>query len=374
MEVFISPFGSYTLARIPAIPRDTLRAWDAADELILSYLAENERPQPDTRILVVNDHFAALATALHQYQVQSWSDSLIAHQAIAHNAKLNPLPESQLAKAIPSIDAPSGSIDIVLIKVPKTLALLKEQLRVLKPLLTPDSLVIGAGMVKHMPGSAIQLFEDQIGSTHTSLAKKKARLIFSQVEARDSDHSQAERYQFTDSGLQLSHHANVFSKDKLDIGARFMLEQFEQLPKAEQIIDLGCGNGVLGIVAQHQLPQGQIHFVDESYMAVDSARQNYQRAVVDDQAHYWVSNCLEQYTGPSADLILCNPPFHQQHAVGDHIAWQMLKQGYQTLSSGGQFWLVGNRHLGYHVKMKKLFGNCKQIAGNKKFVVLSSIK
>jgi len=35
---------------------------------------------------------------------------------------------------------------------------------------------------------------------------------------------------------------------------------------------------------------------------------------------------------------------------------------------------VGNRHLNYHVKMKRVFGNAELVASNKKFVVLRSRK
>ena len=36
--------------------------------------------------------------------------------------------------------------------------------------------------------------------------------------------------------------------------------------------------------------------------------------------------------------VLCNPPFHQRQAVS------------------GKLRIVGNRHLGYHIKLTRLFG------------------
>ncbi|MEW8020449.1 MAG: methyltransferase [Candidatus Sedimenticola endophacoides] len=36
--------------------------------------------------------------------------------------------------------------------------------------------------------------------------------------------------------------------------------------------------------------------------------------------------------------------------------------------------MVGNRHLNYHVKLKRLFGNLRQVAANPKFVVLEAIR
>lgn len=36
--------------------------------------------------------------------------------------------------------------------------------------------------------------------------------------------------------------------------------------------------------------------------------------------------------------------------------------------------MVGNRHLGYHVKLRRLFGNCEVVAANPKFVLLRAVR
>ncbi|EPD63258.1 ribosomal RNA large subunit methyltransferase G [Streptomyces sp. HGB0020] len=36
--------------------------------------------------------------------------------------------------------------------------------------------------------------------------------------------------------------------------------------------------------------------------------------------------------------------------------------------------MIGNRHLGYHVKLRKVFGNSQLVAGDSKFVVLKAVK
>jgi 16S rRNA (guanine1207-N2)-methyltransferase len=52
----------------------------------------------------------------------------------------------------------------------------------------------------------------------------------------------------------------------------------------------------------------------------------------------------------------------------------MFMEARRVLVEGGELRIVGNRHLGYHAKLKKLFGNCTTVAANKKFVVLSATK
>ena len=96
--------------------------------------------------------------------------------------------------------------------------------------------------------------------------------------------------------------------------------------------------------------------------------------VGDYHIEYLAANGLTGFKPESADLILCNPPFHQQHVLGDATAWQMFKQSKETLVKGGELWVVGNRHLDYHLKLKKMFGNHKIIAANDKFVILKVVK
>ena len=110
-------------------------------------------------------------------------------------------------------------------------------------------------------------------------------------------------------------------------------------------------------------------------MAAASARMNAE-ANLDNpsQLEAKVNNCLDGFPAQSADLVLCNPPFHQQAAITDHIAWQMFCDAKHALRSNGKLVVIGNRHLGYGGKLKRLFGNVTVIAQNNKFVVYQSDK
>jgi len=110
-------------------------------------------------------------------------------------------------------------------------------------------------------------------------------------------------------------------------------------------------------------------------MAVASARENFHNAFAAmREAEFRVTDGLQGVDSESRDLVLINPPFHQQHSIGDSVAWQMFKDARRVLRKGGELRIVGNRHLAYHAKLKKLFGNSITIAANKKFVILSAIK
>ncbi|MCX7098603.1 MAG: methyltransferase [Methylococcales bacterium] len=366
--------GTFELQRLPKRPVELLQAWDAADEYLLNHLADEGKPATDTRLLIVNDNFGALAVALADYHLQALSDSYLSQQATRLNLALNGRPEGSV-KLTASLETLVGPFDLVLIKAPKTLALLEDQLIRIKPCLLPTSQIIVAGMIKMLPPSVWKLLERLLGPTTTALAQKKARLIFASPDLNlpTPANPYPAFYPLEGTGYHISNHANVFSRDNLDIGTRFFLQHLPKKPKPCDIIDLGCGNGVLGLMAAAQNPLATLHFVDESFMAVASAQENFIRAFGEQRiATYRVGDGLVDFEPDSADLILCNPPFHQQNTVGDQIAISFFKQAKKTLKKGGELWVIGNRHLNYHIRLKQLFGNQTLVAANAKFVILKA--
>jgi len=367
--------GEFELNRLPKRPRELLQAWDAADEYLLDTVAEQLKLPDGARVLIVNDSFGALAVALNAYRPYVISDSYLSQQATRLNLAANGLPEHNVS-LLNSLETPEGVFDLVLIKVPKTLALLEDELIRLRPHLTASTRIIVAGMIKNLPSSVWKLLERLIGPTTTSLARKKARLIFVSVDAGlvipPSPYPVCYRLENTE--YLISNHANVFSRDSLDIGTRFFLQHLPSRQDACDIIDLGCGNGVVGLIAAECCPAAAVHFVDESFMAVASARDNFQR-VFDGrrEATFRVDDGLVEVESGSADLILCNPPFHQQNTVGDQIAVGLFKQSRRVLRKGGELWVIGNRHLDYHSYLDRLFGAYSIIASNSKFVIVKAV-
>jgi 16S rRNA (guanine1207-N2)-methyltransferase len=375
-HILTIPQGQFQLQRFPLRKHELLQAWDAADEYLLNYLAADSALSADSRIVIVNDGFGALAVGLHALQPISVSDSSISQQATAANLSINTI-SPDTVQLLDSLTTPEGRIDYLLIKIPKTLALLEDQLHRLRPLLHAGSRIMAAGMVKNIPISVWKLLESLIGPTTTSLAVKKARLIFAALDSALSvpANPYPTVYALENTDFKLSNYANVFSRESLDIGARFFLQHLPDNSAYKDVIDLGCGNGVLGLMVAARFPQARLIFVDESYMAIASAQENFRQAFgLQRQAEFVVGDCLSEFAVNSADCIVCNPPFHQQHIVGDHIAWQMFQQACRVLRKGGEIRVIGNRHLHYHASLQKIFGNVVQIAGNAKFVVFKSIK
>lgn len=374
MPILSTPFAQLDLLRYPEQPNSPLQAFDAADEYVLNNLSARGL-DPSTRCLVLNDNFGALAASLAtQMTVHSSGDSFLAHQALRHNLDNNQLKHATV-KIIQSDQNFSGPYDCVLIRVPKTLALLEEQLIRLQSQIHAKSIIIAAAMVKHLPRSAGDLMERYIGPVQASLAEKKARLLF----VTPADKTQARSpypssYQLDQPKLTLRNHAGVFCREALDIGTRFFLPHLPKNLGQAQVADLGCGNGVIGIVCALSNPQAQLRMIDESYMAVQSATENWQQALGQRPVSIYAGDGLAAEQHDSLDLVLCNPPFHQQQVVGDFLARRMFQQSHRALKKGGELWIVGNRHLGYHITLRRMFAHVEQIAANPKFVIFKATK
>ncbi|MCI4238788.1 23S rRNA (guanine(1835)-N(2))-methyltransferase RlmG [Dickeya dianthicola] len=389
-----------TLVRYPQSERESpLQAWEAADEYLLRELAL--MPIGPGPRLIFNDAFGALACGLQAQAPCCISDSYLSQLATRHNLSLNGYaPESVTLhdSLAPLPDAPA----LVVLKVPKTLALLEHQLRQLREVVTPQTVIIAGAKARDIHTSTLQLFEQILGPTHTSLAWKKARLVHCRPEPRVIDEQPRaidEQPRAIDQqpraidqqppmsvwtlddadspihNYRIHNYANVFARSGLDIGARFFIQHLPQQLDGK-IVDLGCGNGIIGLTALAQNPQAYVSFFDESYMAVASSQRNVEVNRPQDmvRSSFVVNHALAGVGQDSLQAVLCNPPFHQQQAITDDIAWQMFLDARRCLAVGGELRIVGNRHLDYFHKLKRLFGNCENVASNAKFGVLRAVK
>ncbi|TDT38951.1 16S rRNA (guanine1207-N2)-methyltransferase [Streptomyces sp. BK208] len=374
-----TPWGEHVLSRYPEDPRDRLRAWDASDEYLLGHLAEREVPLDGT-VVVVGDRWGALVTALAAHRPVQITDSHLAREATRANLERAGAAPGAV-RLLTTQDPPPDRVDVLLVRVPKSLALLEDQLLRLAPALHEGTVVVGTGMVKEIHTSTLRLFERIVGPTRTSLAVRKARLIFSEPDPA------LERpanpwplgYRLPDdvgplSGRPVVSHAGVFCADRLDIGTRFFLRHLPDPGAFRRVVDLGCGNGVVGTAVALADPDAEVLFTDESFQAVASAEATYRANGSPGRAEFRLGDGLAGVPDGNVDLVLNNPPFHSHQATTDATAHRMFTGARRALRPGGELWVVGNRHLGYHVTLRRLFGNSRLVAGDRKFVVLRAVK
>ncbi|MFC0601494.1 methyltransferase [Streptomyces palmae] len=390
MNRLTTSWGAFQLSRFPEDPRDRLRAWDAADEYLLRHLAGIDDAAPTDvsgAVTVLGDRWGALATSLAAARsaqappLVQIGDSYLGRRATSANLERNGIDADRvLSHSV--LDAPPERIDVLLVRVPKSLALLEDQLHRLAPAVHAGTVVVGTGMVTEIHTSTLRLFERILGPTRTSLAVRKARLIFC---TPDPDLPRQPgpwpmRYALPAdtgavSGRTVTNHAGIFCADRLDIGTRFFLRHLPAPRGPVRIVDLGCGNGVVGMAAALAAPEAELTFIDESYAAVASAEATFRANLGPDRAaRFLVGDGMSEITAGSVDVVLNNPPFHSHQATTAATALRMFTGSRKALRPGGELWVIGNRHLGYHVKLRRLFGNCEVVASDPKFVILRAVK
>ncbi|MCL1146130.1 methyltransferase [Shewanella sp. 10N.261.52.F9] len=369
------------LFRYPSRQESNLQAWDAADEHLIKHLIDTEQSVVNTAI--INDNFGAITAGLLSID-PSWPLTLETDAKTSLLGTNQNLERNQLATDtiswVNSRDELPHELELVLMKLPKNLNYFAHQLSRLSQVLPAGTQVLIGAKAKSINKSLLETISQNLGPASASLTWKKTRVITCISDGKARSLPKSTTWSVAEFKLQISNMSNVFAANKLDIGARIMLDN---MPKGDfkSIVDLGCGNGILGLHAKQVFPEAYIHFIDDSEMAVASARENWlankldNPALVGEQATFGWDDCLTNMSeGFRPDLVLCNPPFHQGEAITDHIAWQMFLDAFRRLKNGGILHVVGNRHLAYHVKLQRIFKNCTTVASNGKFVILQAQK
>ena len=76
----------------------------------------------------------------------------------------------------------------------------------------------------------------------------------------------------------------------------------------------------------------------------------------------------------SADLVVCNPPFHVGAAVHTGSAIKMFTQTGRVLRPGGELWTVYNNHLNHRTMVERMVGRTEVMGRNRKFTVTRSVR
>ena len=364
-STFNTSFGTFDLLRYPPRPREPLRAWCAADELLLEEV--QGLGVPSNQVLVANDEQGALCTALQPRAL--WTDSAMAALALAANLRRN---QRNKVEVVWSTGPPPGDAILAVLRVPKQLPYFEYQLAHLAGALPAGATLLAAGMDKHLSPRTAGLLEHYIGPTERHPGRRKARLFSATLlDSPRPPPPPDTRYYCDELGAELIALPNVFSREGLDIGSRFLLAHLDRLAPSGTVLDLACGNGVLGLAALQRGLAAQLVCCDESAMASASTRANLQRLFPERSADILVrqGDGLLAYRGPAPQLILCNPPFHINHAVDEFAGRRLLSQCAEVLAPGGELLLVANRHLDYGPTLRRAFGTVKQLARNSKFIL-----
>lgn len=147
--------------------------------------------------------------------------------------------------------------------------------------------------------------------------------------------------------------SSLFSPKAVDSGTLAMLSAVDFLPN-DKVLDLGCGYGVVGILAAKFIGEANVVLCDSSETAVKYARLNAETNLVPN-IHIISGNAFENIPDNDFTLILSNPPYHTDFSV----AKRFIEGGFQRLAIGGRMIMVTKRLDWYKNKLTSVFGGVK---------------
>ena len=162
-----------------------LVAWDSADEYLINYVIEQNLADSQHSLLIYNDNFGAITANFTQSNVTTVSDSWISKQGLQYNLEQNGLSLENITQ-LTSLDSLPDNITVILYKIPKSKSLMIDQLLTIKAKYNQEIIFIAADKAKDIHSSTLKLFEKYLGTTKTSLAVKKSRLVFSQLDNKQT--------------------------------------------------------------------------------------------------------------------------------------------------------------------------------------------
>ncbi len=162
--------------------------------------------------------------------------------------------------------------------------------------------------------------------------------------------------------------SGVFSKGHVDKGT-LLLASNMVIKKEDKVLDIGCGIGILGIVAGSL--GAKVWMSDVNSRATTLARKNAKLNHI--EAVVFQGNLYETTHDSDFDVILSNPP----QSAGKAVCFAIIEGAKERLKMGGSLQLVARPNKGGKTlakKMEEVFGNVEVIAKGSTFAVYLSRK
>ncbi len=164
--------------------------------------------------------------------------------------------------------------------------------------------------------------------------------------------------------------SGVFSKDGLDDGSRLLLETIAKTDLGNEILDLGCGVGPIGLILAHLDPSRRVCLADVNDRALECCRQNAATLGVSEQVEI-VHSDVYLNIDKKFSTIVTNPPIR----AGKKVTYAMYAGAVDHLLEGGRLILVIRKKQGAEsaeAYLKTLFPKVERLAQKKGFRVLSA--
>jgi len=180
-------------------------------------------------------------------------------------------------------------------------------------------------------------------------------------------------FMFNDSEFIFHSDDNVFSKNGIDFGSKFLVSTI--LKDAEikgKALDLGCGYGTIAILLA-KFNDCKFIACDVNERAVGLAQEGVKANGLSDKIKVIVSDACDAVEETDFDFVISNPPIR----AGNKVLDKFFTQSYEKLKQGGVSYWVFRKQQGapsYTKKLNAIYGNAEIIDKEKSYWVVKCIK
>ena len=164
----------------------------------------------------------------------------------------------------------------------------------------------------------------------------------------------------------------VFSKDKVDEGSLAFLKVILPLDLGNNILDLGCGYGTIGLTLAIAKKEARVTLADVNTRALALCKRNADAYDLGQRVTILQSDIYEKIEGPY-DSIVVNPPLR----AGKKVTYAMYEGAKQYLIDGGSLFIVIRKAQGAESAsryIESLFGNVTLLKRDKGYYIYQAVK
>ena len=164
----------------------------------------------------------------------------------------------------------------------------------------------------------------------------------------------------------------VFSKNELDKGSELLIKELLPINLGENILDIGCGIGVIGLTLAYFTPSLKVCLSDVNTRALSLCSANANSLKLSQRVTILQSDIYEKIEGKYSSIV-SNPPIR----AGKKVTYEIYRGALDQLVDSGSLYIVIRKNQGaLSVKsyLEELFGNVALLAREKGYYVLKATK
>ena len=302
--------------------------------------------------------------------ISCFNTNFIDYQAInnkhQHNARV------KISNVFSSVYNAEYHHDLVIIKFPKSKAELNFTLAMIAHCINNTSKIVFVGEKKGGIQSLAKITKDILKTCHKIDAARHCMVFLGSFKEKSlSEPFNIKQwfkvYEVSVAGInfKVASLPGVFSQTRLDIGTELLLNNLPEYING-QLLDFGCGAGVISCFIGKKFPSAKLSLLDVSALAIASAKESLALNGLD--GHVFPSNSLSNVDS-HYDYVVSNPPFHQGLKTHYHASEAFLSGIKKHLNKGGIVSIVANSFLRYQPIMQANIGPTSIIAKAKGFSI-----